>query len=202
MQSVLLKSINFYIDQCVIAVYVVEMKSTIRVDDYSSLRLIMWSFPGVDEISRKDAHEHYSATWEYVFLRSLQDHEILLINELIGEFGPILPRYRTFQTYGAERPYTHGCPITHLSRLNTSTSIKVANYPQFHKSTLHHNLHVRKVTRNEAFLWYTEYWSDIDLNTIHKNERNFINELIFEFGPILPSIVPNSKNVGAPIINV
>ncbi len=156
----------------------------------------------MDEISREDAHEHYSSKWEYVFLRSLQDHEILLINELISEFGPIFPCYRTFQTYGAERPYTRGCPITHLSRLTTSTSIKVANYPQFHKSALIHNPHATKVTRNEAFLWYTEYWSDIDLNTMHKNERNFINELIFEFGPILPSIVPNSKNVGAPIINV
>ena len=202
MQNVLLKSINFYIDRFVIVVYVVVMKNTIRVDDYSSLRLIMWNMPGVDEISMKDAHEHYSSKWEYVFLRSLNGREIMLINELIDEFGPILPRYRTFQTYGAERPYTHGCPITHLSRLTTSTSIKVANYPQFQKSALLHNFIAGEVTRNEAFLWYTEYWSDIDLNTINKNERDFINELIFEFGPILPSIVPKSKNVGAPIINV
>lgn len=129
----------------------------ICVDNYSSLRFIMWSLPGVDEVSREEAHEHYTSKWEYVFLRSLQDHELLLINELICEFGPILPRYRTFQTYGAERPYTQGRPITHLSRLTTKISAKVANYPQFHKSALQNDFNIATVTRNVAFLWYTEH---------------------------------------------
>lgn len=156
----------------------------------------------MNEISRKDAHEHYSSKWEYVFLRSLKGHEIELINKLIEEFGPIIPRYRTFQTYGAERPYTLGCPITHLCHITTTTTIAVADYPQLHKSALLHNVSGTEMTRNNAFLWYTEHWFDIDPSAMQESESTFINELIFEFGPILPSISPQSTEVGDPIICV
>ncbi|MBB3231931.1 hypothetical protein [Halomonas stenophila] len=175
----------------------------IRVDDYSSLRFIMWSFPGVKEISRKDAHMRYASTWEYVFLRSLEDHEIEFINSLIEEFGPIVPRYRIFQSYGNKRPYTLGRPITQLFRLTTSTSITVGDYPQLHKISLRHDLSDIEMTRNDAFLWYTEHWYDIDLDSMGDHEKHFLNELIFEFGPILPSVDPEDEDVvGEPIIRV
>ncbi|MBS9404808.1 hypothetical protein KG088_14310 [Halomonas sp. TRM85114] len=179
------------------------MEKMIRVDNYNSLRFIMWSFPGVKEISREDAHMRYASTWEYVFIRSLEDHEIHFINSLIEEFGPIIPQYRTFQSYSNERPYTSGRPITQLSPLTTSIVITVEDYPQLHKSALRHNLSDTEMTRNDAFLWYTEHWYDIDLDTMVDRENHFINELIFEFGPILPSVDPENEDVvGKPIISV
>ncbi|MDI5891783.1 hypothetical protein [Halomonas rhizosphaerae] len=175
----------------------------IHVDDYSSLRFIMWSFPGVKEISREDAHMRYASAWEYVFIRSLEDHEIQFINSLIEEFGPIIPQYRTFQSYGSKQPYTSGRPITQLFPLTTPIVITVEDYPQLHKSTLHHELSDTEMTRNDAYLWYSEHWSDMDLDSMGDHEKHFLNELIFEFGPILPSVDPEDEDVvGEPIIRV
>lgn len=175
----------------------------ICIDDYMSLRLIMWSFPSLKEISRKEAYEHLASKWEYVHLRSLEDHEIELINGLIDEFGPLVPQYRTFQTYSADRPYTSGRPIERVSRPWTPRTIKVADYPQFHKSALRHGVSKQEMSCNEAFLWYTEHCYDIDIASMGEQERHFLNELIIEFGPILPSINPEDEDeVGDPIISV
>lgn len=175
----------------------------IRIDDYMSLRLIMWSFPSLEEISRKEAYDHLASKWEYVYLRSLEDHEIDLINSLIDEFGPLVPQYRTFQTYSADRPYTSGRPIERVSRPWTPRTIKVTDYPQLHKSILPLGVSDHEISCNEAFLWYTEHWYDIDLGSISDHEKRFINELISEFGPILPSINPEDEDeVGDPIISV
>ncbi len=175
----------------------------IRIDDYISLRLIMWSFPGLKVISRKEAYEHFASKWEYVHLRSLENHEIELINSLIDEFGPLVPQYRTFQTYSADRPYTSGRPIERVSRPWTPRTIQVADYPQFHKSALRHGLSDAEISCNEAFLWYTEHWYDMDLDSMGDHEKHFINELIFELGPILPSVKEADEDeVGDPIISV
>ncbi|PMR71737.1 hypothetical protein [Halomonas heilongjiangensis] len=179
------------------------MKKMIRIDDYMSLRLIMWSFPSLEVISRREAYEHLASKWEYVHLRSLEDHEIELINGLIDEFGPLVPQYRTFQTYSADRPYTSGRPIERVSRPRTPRTAHVADYPQLHKSALRHGVSDQEMTCNEAFLWYTEHWYDIDLDSMGDHEKHFLNELIFEFGPILPSVDPEDEDVvGEPIISV
>ncbi|MDI5889496.1 hypothetical protein [Halomonas rhizosphaerae] len=178
------------------------MDNMIRIDDYISLRIILWSFPSKKVISRQDAYEHYSNTWEYVSIRSLKDHEIELINSLINEFGPLVPKYRTFQTYSAERPYTWGRPVTRLTPISGKARVKVADYPQLNKSALLHGLSDAEITNNEAHLWYTEHWFDIDLDTMTDREKHFLNKLIYEFGPILPSLSPDSDEVGAPILSV
>jgi hypothetical protein len=148
----------------------------IVIDDYPSLRLILWSFPGKEVISREDAYEHYSDTWEYVSMRSLKAHEIEMINSLIEEFGPLVPRYRTFQTYSAERPYTWGRPITQLTPILGEDKIRVDDYPQLLKSALRHGLLDTEMTHNEANLWYTEHWFDIELSTMTDSEKHFLNE--------------------------
>ncbi|TLF51652.1 hypothetical protein FEI13_08270 [Halomonas urmiana] len=79
----------------------------------------------------------------------------------------------------------------------------MADYTQLYKSALSLGVSDQAMTCNEAFLWYTEHWYDMDLISIENHGKAFLNELIFEFGPILPSFHPvDEDQVGEPIGSV
>ena len=90
-----------------------------------------------------------------------------------------------------------------MSRSCTPRTIQVAVYTQLQKSSLRHNISDKETTCNEAFMWYTEHWYDIDLDSMEDHEKHFLNELIFEFCSVLPFVNPrDAERIGDPIISV